>query len=72
MEKFFWTGLALGVIGGALIVSNSYKARQLVRCGGAKIKGEVEKMFEKESGQSGGSDSNGGQAAGKEDKQNNG
>ena len=32
MEKFL-IGLAVGMVGGALIVANNYKARQLVRKG---------------------------------------
>ncbi|MBQ8726632.1 MAG: hypothetical protein IJY84_06005 [Clostridia bacterium] len=33
MEKNFVIGLVLGMLGGALIVTNSYKARKLVKEG---------------------------------------
>ena len=38
MEKEFALGLALGMIGGALLVANSYKARKLVKEGQEQIK----------------------------------
>lgn len=41
MEKFT-IGLALGMVGGALIVANNLKARQLVR----KSQEEMEQKFE--------------------------
>lgn len=31
MEKMFCLGVALGMVGGALIVANNYKARSLVK-----------------------------------------
>ena len=44
MEKNFAIGLFLGMIGGALIVSNSYKARKLVREGQQQIKNKVSNL----------------------------
>ena len=44
MEKNFAIGLLLGMIGGAIIVSNSYKARKLVREGQQQIKDKVSKL----------------------------
>lgn len=47
MEKYFCIGLALGMLGGALIATNSYKTRQVIRDGSQKIKTQVEKMSDK-------------------------
>ena len=44
MEKNFAIGLFLGMIGGAIIVSNSYKVRKLVREGQQQIKDKVSKL----------------------------
>ena len=44
MEKDFAIGVILGMIGGALIVANSYKARKLVKDGQQQIKEQVSKM----------------------------
>lgn len=44
MEKNFTIGLILGMIGGALIVANSYKARKLVKEGQEQIKDKVSKL----------------------------
>ena len=44
MEKNFSIGLILGMIGGALIVANSYKARKLVKEGQEQIKDKVSKL----------------------------
>ncbi len=46
MEKAFCTGLALGMIGGALLVTNSKKARKIVSQGQEKIKKTVEDFKE--------------------------
>ena len=46
MDKSFATGLALGLICGALIVANSYKARKLVKNGQEQIKNKVSEMTE--------------------------
>ena len=42
--KFFCVGLALGMIGGALIVANSHKARQLVKEGQESIRRKGEEI----------------------------
>jgi len=44
MEKDFAIGLIIGMIGGALIVANSYKARKMVKDGQQQIKEQVSKM----------------------------
>ncbi len=44
MDKNFAIGLALGMIGGALIVANSYKARKLVKDGQNQIKEKVTEL----------------------------
>ena len=41
MEKNFIFGLVLGMVGGALIVANSYKARKLVKESQEQIKEKV-------------------------------
>ncbi len=41
MEKDFAIGLAMGLVGGALIVANSYKARKLVKDGQNQIKNKA-------------------------------
>ena len=47
MEKLFCLGLALGMVGGALIVANSYKARSLVKKSQAEVMQKIdEKMDE--------------------------
>ena len=44
MEKNFAIGLVLGMVGGMLIVANSYKARKLVRESQEQIKDKVSKL----------------------------
>lgn len=44
MEKCFASGLILGMIGGALIVANSYKARKLVKKSQNKINEAVSEV----------------------------
>ena len=44
MEKEFACGLILGMIGGALIVANSYKARKLVKEGQEQVKNKVSEL----------------------------
>ena len=44
MDKNFAIGLALGVICGALVVSNSYKARKLVKDSQTQIKEKVSNL----------------------------
>ena len=46
MEKMFWLGLALGMVGGALIVANSYKARSLVKKSQAELLQKVDEMMD--------------------------
>ncbi len=46
MEKMFCMGLALGAIGGALIVANSYKARSLVKKGQAEFMARMDDMMD--------------------------
>lgn len=45
MEKFL-IGLAVGMAGGALIVANNYKARQLVRKGQTEMSEKFEQMLD--------------------------
>ncbi len=47
MDKNFVCGLILGMLGGALVVANSYKARKLVKDGQEEIKNKVCEMTEK-------------------------
>ena len=42
MEKMFCLGLALGMVGGALIVANSYKARSLVKKSQEDLKEKID------------------------------
>lgn len=44
MGKDFAVGLALGMVGGALIIANSYKARKLVKDGQEEIKKKASKL----------------------------
>lgn len=46
MEKIFCLGLALGMVGGALIVANSYKARSLVKKSQAELLEKVDEMMD--------------------------
>lgn len=46
MEKMFCLGLALGFMGGALIVANNYKARSLVKKGQQEVMDKVDKMMD--------------------------
>ncbi len=46
MEKIFCLGLALGMVGGALIVANSYKARSLVKKSQAELLQKVDEMMD--------------------------
>ena len=50
MEKNFVCGMILGLLGGAILVTNSYKARKLVKDGQEEIKNKVSEMTEKKSG----------------------
>lgn len=46
MEKMFCLGLALGLLGGALIVANNYKARALVKKGQQEVLDKVDGMLD--------------------------
>lgn len=46
MEKMFCMGLALGMIGGALIVANSHKARTLVKKGQDEMVDKIETVID--------------------------
>ena len=46
MEKMFCLGLALGMVGGALIVANSYKARSLVKRGQQEVMDKMDKLMD--------------------------
>ena len=46
MEKSFVCGMILGLLGGAILVTNSYKARKLVKDGQEQIKKKVSEMTE--------------------------
>ena len=46
MEKLFCLGVALGMVGGALLVANSYKARSLVKKSQAEIMQKVDEMMD--------------------------
>jgi len=46
MEKMFCMGLALGMVGGALIVANSHKARTLVKKGQDEMVDKIENMMD--------------------------
>lgn len=47
MEKGFICGMIAGVLAGAVIVANSYKARKLVKDGQECVKQKVSEMTEK-------------------------
>ena len=47
MDKNFACGIVLGLLGGMLIVANSYKARKLVKDSQEEIKNKVAEMNEK-------------------------
>ena len=44
MGKDFAVGLFLGMVGGALIIANSYKARKLVKDGQKQVQEKVTEM----------------------------
>ena len=46
MEKMFCLGLVLGMVGGALIVANSYNARTLVKKSQAELMEKVDEMMD--------------------------
>ena len=46
MEKMFCLGLMFGMVGGALIVANSYKARTLVTKSQSEVMEKVNEMMD--------------------------
>lgn len=46
MEKMFCMGLAVGLIGGALIVANSHKARTLVKKSQDEVMQKVDSVMD--------------------------
>lgn len=46
MEKMFCIGLALGMVGGALIVANSHKARTLVKKSQDEVVDKIETVMD--------------------------
>ncbi len=46
MEKMFCIGLTLGMLGGALLVANNYKARSLVKKGQAEFMRKMDEMMD--------------------------
>ncbi len=46
MEKLFCLGLALGMVGGALLVANSYKMRCLVKKSQAEMMQKFDEMVD--------------------------
>lgn len=46
MEKTFCLGVMLGMVGGALIVANSYKARTLVKKSQTEVMDKVNQMMD--------------------------
>ena len=46
MEKLFCLGVALGMVGGALIVANSYKVRSLVKKSQAELTQKLDEMMD--------------------------
>ena len=46
MEKMFCLGVMLGMVGGALIVANSYKARTLVKKSQSEVMEKVNEMMD--------------------------
>lgn len=47
MGKEFALGLALGMIGGALVIANSYKARKIVKDGQEQLKQKASSLCKK-------------------------
>ncbi len=46
MEKMFCLGLVMGMVGGALLVANSYKARTLVKKSQSEVMDKVNEMMD--------------------------
>ena len=47
MDDKFLCGIILGMVGGAVLVTNSVKARQMVKDGQSQVKQKVEQLSEK-------------------------
>ena len=47
-DKFLW-GVALGMLGGAVVATNSVKARQMVKAGQAQVVEKAETLAKKKS-----------------------
>ncbi len=47
MDDKFLTGVVLGMLGGALLVTNSVKARQMVKDGQTQVKEKITEISEK-------------------------
>ncbi len=47
MDDKFLCGIILGMVGGAVLVTNSVKARQMVKDGQKQVKQKVEEISEK-------------------------
>lgn len=65
MEKTFCIGLLLGMVGGALIVANSYKARSLVKKSQAEVMDKVNEMMDEKLNAQGGQQSEEGKKSSK-------
>ncbi|MBQ9103705.1 MAG: hypothetical protein IJY57_01290 [Clostridia bacterium] len=48
MDDKFLSGIILGMLGGALIVTNSVKARQMVKDGQTQVKEKITEITEKD------------------------
>ena len=48
MDDKFLSGIILGMLGGALIVTNSVKARQMVKDGQTQVKEKITEINEKD------------------------
>ena len=46
MEKVFCLGLVFGMVGGALLVANSYKVRSFVKKSQAEVMQKVDEMMD--------------------------
>ena len=51
-DKFLW-GLTLGMLGGAVVATNSVKARQMVKAGQEQVVEKAETLTKKKSKKSG-------------------
>lgn len=56
MDDKFFIGVVLGMVGGAVLATNSYKTRQAVKDGQTQILNKANEMQKKSGGQSSKSD----------------